>query len=198
MIDNQIVEQEINDWKSKILKMYNVLVSDLLELAFFKIYVKFEFFLVETFEKYVLGTQSKTGFIPQRKLNFSSDSQLRDMLQGNNPKNYLELTADRIEKLSKHIFEDTENPFFDTFNDSFFSAKYKEMTTIRNLIAHESKESKKQYQKKVLKSYNITSFLDLKSFFQRQYQFGNQQKMIFDGYIDLLDAHAKRIAEFNP
>ncbi len=196
MIDNALVEQEINYWKPKVLQE-----PDLLELAFFKIFVKFEAFLIDAFVKYAIGEQNKIGFSPQKKLNFTTDSQLKEVIT-NDTKLYLELSKDRLEKLSKHIFEDAQNPFLGAFNDSIFSQKFLKMRIIRNFIAHESPESKNQYEQKVLKSYNITEYLFLKDFFQKNISFLNQQnlqetKSIFNDYIDLLSAHAQRIAEFN-
>lgn len=113
----------------------------LYEIAFVKIYVKFEKFLSLIFTKYCLGQESAKGYKPRRKLEFKDDVQLKAILKNDN-RSYIDYLK-KIESLSKHIFED--NPFsiiFETSDSSLFDS----MIILRNYIVHESYESRKKFE----------------------------------------------------
>lgn len=119
----------------------------LFEAYFLKIYVAFENYLGNIFEKYCLGEASSEGYSPRRKLEFESVEQVRNILCAGKKLNYIDY-LDAIKCLSSDIF--TENPFDIILEDSENVSIFNQMTAIRNCIAHESVYSKKKYQEACL------------------------------------------------
>jgi hypothetical protein len=188
MVNNQKVLDEIIFWENKVQQE-----PQLLELAFFKIFVKFEAFLLEAFQKYAIGEKSKNDILPERLLLFTTENQLRELIS-DGAKVYLDISIERMENLATHIFSNIDNPFFDTFNDAFFKPKFKEMKIIRNFIAHESPESIKNY-KKVLSGYHFLANLSLVDFFQKQARYNQQQLSLYEIYTNLIKYHSEKIAK---
>ncbi|MBB6714781.1 hypothetical protein [Clostridium gasigenes] len=144
MID---VTNEIKKWDKEFLENEN---KDILyEIAFFKIFVKFEVFVSKVFIKYASGEGSEEGYIVKRKLAFKDEKHLKVFLKDGNSSfvNYY----DKIPKLSKYIFEDKKDPFWLIFSSGSYSSYLNQMKAIRNYIAHESEESKKIYIEDVLR-----------------------------------------------
>ena len=195
MIDDAVVQDEITRWQPLVERDEN-----LFELAFFKIFVKFETFLTNSFVKYAIGEPSKSGYTPLRKLSFINEIQLREVVTVESQKKYFDLLKERIEILAINIFQDNENnPFFLSFNDAQFSTNFENMRLVRHFIAHESDESKQKYVDKVLKGFNKSTFISLKDFFQIKQNFNmgenkKKQMSIYDVYTFLLSKHAEIIA----
>lgn len=108
-----------------------------LPYAFLEIYIEFERFLADIFEKYCLGLSSSAGFIPERNLNFSDINQLRVFLK-NKGSGFI-LYLDKIEELSDYIFKQDANPFECLLHNSKF--QYTDLKNIRNYLAHKSDSS---------------------------------------------------------
>jgi len=123
------------------------------ELSFFKIFVKFEQFMIAAFIHYATGGNSNTNYQPQRKLEFSSLPHLEGVFIIESKK-YLIEKPESIEQLAKHIFKDDDNPFETIFNDSRFNDNIGYMRTIRNHIAHGSDESLKKYNRQICNNSN--------------------------------------------
>lgn len=153
-MDNTEILAEINNWQIEISKPdFN---DKMIELAFFKIFVKFEKFLTNIFIHYSIGKKSVSSFKPKRKLGFTSVNQLSEIIKGSN-KSYIDYPK-IIAVISLHIFKDQNDPFALIFNDPTFLDNYRKMQYIRNFIAHESEESKLKYLTNVLETYNIRTF----------------------------------------
>lgn len=130
----------------------------LLELAFFKIVVKFEKFLSELFVIYSTGGQSPREYVPSRKLEFIDEKHLSGVIAGNKPFiNYYQT----IQQISKHVFIDNQDPFSLIFDDLKYSGYLQKMKHIRNYIAHESIESKHSYKTKVLNGKFVEPYIHL-------------------------------------
>ena len=126
----------------------------LYEAYFLKIYVAFENYLGEIFEKYCLGNPSSEGFVPDRRLSFETLEQVRNVINSGKMQNYIDY-IDKIKCLSKDIFR--ENPFDIILEDAENVTIFNQMTAIRNCIAHESDYSKKKYQEACLNGQEYKS-----------------------------------------
>lgn len=79
-MDNSVLLEEIEFWKSKI----SATNPEILELAFFKIFIKFEKFISDIFISYSIGNNSCESYCPNRKLNFSDEEHLNAVLKKEN------------------------------------------------------------------------------------------------------------------
>lgn len=138
--------QELNDLLEEIDKWERLIAvnNDLIEVAFFKIFVKFERLLLDCVVMYAIGERSSLGYQPNRRLIFSDHDHLRKTITD---KNYIDVSK-RVEDIVKQIFE--ENNPFTLFFESTDKDTLIKMQTLRNYIAHESPESKIAYRRKVL------------------------------------------------
>lgn len=145
MNENKELLDEISKWDSLIKEN-----KEFLEIAFFKIFVKFENFIIEMITQYAVGNPSSKAYCPSRRLNFEDAKHLKDTLDTN----YIDV-SDKTKKLVSQIFEDN-NPF-----SFFFSSAdadfYNKLKSVRNFIAHESPESKEKYIKKALSNQAFIS-----------------------------------------
>ena len=138
-MDNDVLINFINACNEDLINDKPVLY----EAYFLKIYVAFENYLGELFEKYCIGQMSSEGYIPKRRLEFDTLEQLRNIINSGKKQNYIDY-IDKIKSISKDIFE--ENPFDILLEDSENVTIFNQMISIRNCIAHESDYSKKVYQ----------------------------------------------------
>jgi hypothetical protein len=196
MVNDLTVQNEITRWEALVRAD-----KELLELAFFKIFVKFEKFLADSFIIYAIGGASKTGFVPQRKLPFVDEAHLRNVIMADDKK-YSDLPIERVKILSENIFENGQNPFFRTLSDSVFTPNFKEMQLVRHFIAHESDESQKRYIDRVLQGYGKNEFIPLIDFFQLTKRFSETTTItktlsIYSIYTLLLSKHAELIANYS-
>lgn len=138
------LKDEIDFWEKEIqsYQMNNYLY----EIAFFKIFIKLEKYLAEMFLIYSTGKSSSKGYTAKRQLKFENEAHLRNIFMNPNRK-YMDYTR-IIQERSKYIFE--KNPFEIVFFDASLSGCFKQMTILRNYIAHESIEAKDKYISKVL------------------------------------------------
>lgn len=144
-----------NEYLLQFIKQCNEeLINDnpvLYEAYFLKIYVAFENYLGDMFEKYCLGQMSECGYKPKRRLKFDDVEQLRNILESGKRMNYIDY-IEKIKTLSKDIFQ--ENPFSILLEDADNVTLFNQMTMLRNCIAHESSYSKKKYQESCLGNRN--------------------------------------------
>lgn len=128
---------EIEKWKPKVSED-----PTFLELAFFKIFVKFENFITEAILVYATETAVDTNKV-QLRVRFDD----RDHFKNITGLQYLD-TGPKTKKLVDQIFTSENNfSFFFNSSDSKF---FEDMKLLRNYIAHESEESKKKYINKTL------------------------------------------------
>lgn len=162
----------------------------LYELAFFKIFIKFEQFMINAFIHYATGESSNTGFFPERKLKFQSLSHLEGVFIIESKK-YLIEKSESIEKLSNHIFEDNHNPFSKTFLDPQYNDNFNYMRTIRNYIAHGSEESLKRYQRDISSKMWIEPY---------EYLLKKRKNMSCTNYtlfLQILSTHSDLVYNYN-
>lgn len=165
---------EIKKWEEAIISN-----SDLIDLAFFKIFVKFEKLLLDSIINYAIGNKSSKDYIPNRKLQFQDFEHLRKTVTD---KQYIDV-SNRLGQLCDQLFEEN-NPFTFFFNSSD-QQEYKCMQAIRNYIAHESPESHEKFKKIVLnnkdKSLTPNDFLLLQK---------SRGSTYFNSYIEMLKNYA--------
>ena len=142
-MDNSLVSSEVAYWNGILSTNDN---PKLLELAFFKIYIKFEKFVSDLFIHYSTGKLNSLNFCPNRILEFKDDTHLNNVL-GIKNKNYINY-YESITDLSEHIF--VNNPFEIITTDANYSNEFINMKYLRNYIAHESTTARNKYVKTIL------------------------------------------------
>jgi hypothetical protein len=128
------------------------------DLAFFKIYIKLELFIIELFKEYSLGNSSSSGYTPERKLSFQDSSHL-DNIFCNRRTSYIEY-IEIIKTKSKFVFATNKDPFSLIFSDANLSNYINQFKILRNYIAHESVEAKRNYQRTILGNGSFISVND--------------------------------------
>ncbi len=153
-MDNSNFIEEVKYWE----KYFSETVKPedrLIELAFFKIFVKFELFVSEIFIHYCIGNESKLNYKPTRKLNFLDKNHFDGLIKNKNSV-YIDYFS-KMEELSPHIFEDEKCPF-NIFSSASHFQVIDQMRCLRNYIAHESESSKIKYQKNLLNGKFLEPF----------------------------------------
>jgi hypothetical protein len=180
---------ETEDLFTEIEKWNQIIESDerLVEVAFFKIFVKFENFLIEMFTKFSTGTQSSEGYIPNRKLEFQSYEHLKNTVTD---KGFIDFN-NRIEGLSQQIFND-DNPFTFFFASSDMEF-YSKMKYLRNFVAHESYESRNSYKSKTLCSQD---FIEPTTFLLKRYKRGTTETN-YTHFINIVKTYSNQIIGAN-
>ena len=95
-MDNDVLINFINACNEDLINDKPVLY----EAYFLKIYVAFENYLGELFEKYCIGQMSSEGYIPKRRLEFDTLEQLRNIINSGKKQNYIDY-IDKIKSISK-------------------------------------------------------------------------------------------------
>lgn len=131
----------IDNWKLKV-----SLNPDLCDIALFKIHIQVEKYFTKMFYWYGTGQTGTYGYEPERKLEFIDESHLSNFLLSVQNKPYIDY-FNTIQKVSKHIFVESKDPFGLFFLDSNYMNSYNQIVAIRNYIAHESSEARKKYIK---------------------------------------------------
>lgn len=147
-MNNTDLIEEITKWNEILITKSN---KDLYELAFFKIFIKFEKFLSDVFENYSVGNQSDFGYCPERILCFIDIDHLYKILKKDN-KSYIN-HYESIKNLSNCIFQD--NPFEILTTDANYSTDINNMKILRDYIAHESSSSRNKFIKSLLNNKNF-------------------------------------------
>lgn len=158
-MENQEILNEISYWDSKMntipqgitfdnsIDESNYLQSvrnEIIDIAFFKIYIKFEKLFTIMFEQYCIGGENQNGYCPNRKLIFTNTEHFLAIIQKKN--NEFTLGLDFIRRMSGHIFEDSHNSF-SVLSHYNFVTDLNEMKAIRDYIAHESQSALTNYVK---------------------------------------------------
>lgn len=169
---------EITKWQPKISND-----DTFLELAFFKIFVKFENFLTDTIIDYATGTISNPSKV-ERRLDFVD----RDHFKKTTNLSYLD-TGDKTKILVDQLFTNSNKIsfFFNSSDNEFFE----KMKALRNYIAHESIESKNKYIRKTL---NNKEFMTPNEFLKSKNR-GDKDSM-YTKFIDIVSTYAADI-DFN-
>ncbi|EKT3964611.1 hypothetical protein AAIP55_002080 [Flavobacterium psychrophilum] len=144
-MNNQELINEIDKWDGVFLSNTTIDPS-LYELAFFKVFIKFEKFLSDCFENYAIGSSSSSGYSPIRRLNFDDLSHLNKVIKKENRSfvNHFEV----IKNISDCFFID--NPFDIIKTDPTYTTIINQMKIIRDYIAHESLAARNKYVMNIL------------------------------------------------
>ena len=142
MVDNSELIGEITKWENILKNKNTVYNNELYEIAFFKIFIKFEKFLSVCFEEYCVGNGTTDGYCPNRKLNFIDKYHLINVIK---PQSRSFINHIDIIKISDCFFDDADNPFDIIRIDPTYTGIFDQMKKIRNFIAHESDEAKSKY-----------------------------------------------------
>lgn len=180
-MDNSVLIREIEYWEEK-LKSAD---KEMIELAFFKIFIKFEKFISDIFILYCIGEKSIENYCPDRKLVFEDEKHLNAVINKNN-NSYIN-HYDAVFKLSEHIF--VNNPFEIISRDVNYCSDILNMKTIRDFIAHESNHSKANYSKRVLSGSSV--FLKPSDFLIKNKKSTN--KSYFTYYVNLMKKSSEYI-----
>lgn len=132
---------EICKWQDKI-----IADDENLEMAFFKVFVKFENFLTDAIMKYATGEYENQKKV-KRRLEFADSEHLMKTIR----MDYLD-TGLTTRKLVNQLFKSDNRIsfFFNSEHNDFFE----KMKALRNYIAHESEESKRNYIRKTLNNHD--------------------------------------------
>ena len=190
-MDNKELIDEINKWKT--ILSSNNFNNQIIELAFFKIFVKFEKLLTKSFIQYAIGKRSKSNFRPKRKLGFKNINHLENILSSPYS-NFIDYPKILVRK-AENIFYDNQNPFDVLFSDSKFADNYRKMQIIRNHIAHESPESAAKFFNKVLNSYGIHEQMNVSTFLNKKTKNGNSYYSL---YIKIIRDYSKILLDPRP
>ena len=145
MSDSKLkLDEEIQYWAPKIKDD-----DSFLEIAFFKIFVKFENFVTESIIKYATGEIENDEKVKRRIL-FDDTEHFKKVT--NLP--FLD-TSNKTKELVSQIFQNDNR--FSVFFDSEDSTFFEHMKFLRNYIAHESYESKTKYINKTLHGANVNT-----------------------------------------
>lgn len=167
---------EINKWQPKI-----VTDPSFLEIAFFKIFVKFENFITDIIIDYATKTAVNTSKVELR-IEFSD----RDHFKKVTGLKYLD-TGKKTKELVDQIFTNSNNiSVFFTSQDSQF---FEEMKLLRNYIAHESEESKHKYLRTTLNNY--TDFLEPNDFLKSKKR--GETESIYTKFVNMVLTYAELI-----
>ncbi len=160
---------------------YNELIdsskSDTYETAFFRIYVKFELYVSELFINYAIGEKSEKDYLPVRLLNFPEKDTMDKFLSigGKRYVDYYKLAQES----SNVFFQD--NPFNILSESENYPRILRQMSSIRNYIAHESQESKRSYIRHVLMD---NSFIEPGDFLKSEARGISPKKTNYSLYIE--------------
>ncbi|WP_404354282.1 hypothetical protein [Exiguobacterium aurantiacum] len=188
-----IVEVAYEDFKQQVLFWVNKIQSndDIYDLAFFKIFVKFEKFLVITFKEYICGNGT-SEYIPECKLTFTDISHFERLVKSNSRGSFIDY-LNIMEKFSKEVFKNHKNPFDCIFADAELKDLYNKMRYLRNHIAHESSESKDKYHRFVL---NQQQFQEPNEHLKKLHRSSNAS--YFTHYITAIEKAASVIKNPSP
>lgn len=122
------------------LKRYEIEI--IAELAFLKVFTEWEFFLEESFIRYLVGGLTPSGYCPKRYVNPPNMEIAKKILNGDN-KAYINWnSAASVVNRAKIFFDDGE-PYRSAIQTAMVNLD--EMNVIRNRIAHKSKHSKDKF-----------------------------------------------------
>ncbi|ENZ7264014.1 hypothetical protein ACG7YO_002015 [Enterococcus faecalis] len=166
---------EITKWQTKISED-----EIFLELAFFKVFVKFENFLTDIIIDYATGAVSNPEKV-ERRLNFVD----REHFKKTTNLIYLD-TSDKTKTLVDQLFTDNNKIsfFFNSSDNEFFE----KMKALRNYIAHESVESRNKYVKKTL---NNRDFIAPNDFLKSKNR--NDQDSMYTKFVNMVVTYASSI-----
>ena len=152
-MDNSIFKNEVNYWDAYFDGSKNF-DNKIFELAFFKIFVKFELYVSEIFIHYCIGNSSIHQFSQNRRLNFLDMKHFDSIVKNSSNQNYIDYFSKMLD-LAPHIFEENNTPFI-VFSDPNYNQAISQMRILRNYIAHESLSAKEKY----CKNLNNNKFIE--------------------------------------
>lgn len=172
--------KEIENWKPKIAKD-----NDFLEIAFFKIFVKFENFLTDIIVDYATG-----AVVNEDKVKLRISFEDREHFKSVTGLDHLDIN-NKTKKLVEHIFSDDNKISF--FFNSSHATFFEDMKSLRNYIAHESQESRTKYIRRTLNNYpgSGSDFVEPNVFLQWKKR--SERDSIYTKFIELVLTYSESI-----
>jgi len=186
-VNNDDLLLKIEEWKEKLSNDEKYVNFALLE-----IFIEFEKFLTNSFIAYALGNKGKNAFTPILRVNFENEEHLLGFLKCDNQ--YIDYIK-KIPKIKEFIFKESTCPFNKVFSTARFTTYFKEIQILRNLIAHQSKESKDKYQRNVLRAKGINSYIKAETFLLKIN--GQENISYYSIYINAMQFYSEVICDTN-
>lgn len=121
--------------------------------AFINVFTEWEHFLEKTTIAYTLGEPSIKGFSPLKYVNPIDEDHAENLIKGT--ANYPDWSdIEKVLKIEKTLFKDGE-PYSTALHG--FSAKFKDIKKVRNIIVHNSKKSSEEFNSVVRTSLRASS-----------------------------------------
>jgi len=187
MVNNNDLLQKIQEWEEEL-----TINDKHIHFALLEIFIEFEKFLTSSFVGYALGDTGKDSFQPTKRVAFDDKIHLEGFLKCEKP--FIDYVK-KIENIKKYIFLEATCPFNKIFSTSEFTSAFKQIQTLRNLIAHQSEESKNKYISNVLGAYGIGNSIKVDTFLKK---IKGNRCTYYSFYIDILRFHSEVICNPNP
>lgn len=141
------LERNINNCQSLITKVKNlgmprIQVEIITELAFLKVFIAWEFFLEESFIRYLVGAKSPSGYSPERSVNPPNMEIAKKIILGQRREYIKWNSASEVIARSEIYFKDGE-PYGSVLKGAAIDLN--DMNVIRNRITHMSTISKDKF-----------------------------------------------------
>lgn len=149
IVDNTAIKRNIANDKITIQELLkHHAEADVYPFATFSLFsrfVEFEQFIINSYINYALGEKSSSGFKPHVEVDFKNEETLRTF---HKPIDKF-ITIKVIKEIYQHLFGDgtiEKNPFETLFKLKY--SDYEKCELVRNVIAHQSRESYDKFYNK--------------------------------------------------
>jgi len=143
-LNNQIDSSNNLVTTVKNLRIPNIQVEIIAEMAFLRIFIAWEIFLEESYIRFMVGAQSPSGYYPCRLLTFLNIEIARNTIRGERQEYAKWNSASDILARARIHFHGG-GPYTTALNA--MTTEFNEFNTIRNRIAHKSTYSRNQFNR---------------------------------------------------
>lgn len=148
-IESQIKSSRKLVAKVRRMRMPQIQVELVAELAFLRVFIAWENFLEQSFLRYLVGARSRSGQAPTKYVNPKNLDHARQVVCSG--REYFQWnSASKVVQIAETYFRDGE-PFKPILEG--ISAELKDMATIRNRIAHRSTSARDRFNSLVRKNF---------------------------------------------
>jgi hypothetical protein len=186
-VNNDDLITKIEEWNEEVVQN-----NKHIHFALLEVFIEFEKFLTKAFISYSLGGEGKNNFSPELRITFENEEHLEGFLKCD--KQYIDYLK-KIQEIKVFIFKEETCPFNKVFSTAEFTTYFKEIQILRNFIAHQSKESKDKYQKKVLRAKGINQYIKVRTFLIKIN--GQQNISYYSIYINAIRFYSEVICDAN-
>jgi len=183
-IESQIHSSRNLVAKVKKMRMPQIQVELVAELAFLRVFIAWESFLEQSFLRYLVGARSRSGQLPAKYVNPKNLDHAQQIVYSG--KDYFQWnSASKVVQIAETYFKDGE-PFKPILQG--ITAELKEMTTIRNRIAHRSTSAREKFNTLVRKNFGHGIPGMTPGRFLLTPTSSSSQSSFFDNYIEIIGA----------